>query len=92
MDKEPERGTCAFRIHIIYKADGMRRPLSFRQVVGARSVTEALRYVTAFIESAYESGFERITWSAENLDKPVQLKYVGGALAEEVERKVAEGS
>lgn len=73
---ELEDKAMAFRISLIYRADGMTRPLSFRQVVGGKSVTEALRFVVSFIGSAYESGFEVLTWSAENLDKPVELRYV----------------
>jgi hypothetical protein len=68
-------------------ADGMVRPLSFRQTVGAGSVTEALRLATRFIETAYESGFKVLSWSAENLDQPVHLKYVGGGFADEVTRQ-----
>jgi hypothetical protein len=67
---------CVFRIHLIYRADGMTRPLSFRQDVPARSVAEALQLAVNFIRSAYASGFETVTWSAENLDKPVVLRYV----------------
>jgi hypothetical protein len=85
---ETERRTGSnFRIHMIYRADGMTRPLSYRQVVGAKSVTDALAFVSHFIGSAYKSGFEVLTWTAENLDKPVQLKYVGGELADEVARQ-----
>lgn len=76
-----------FRIHLIYRADGMVRPLSFRQSVGARSVAEAVRLVSRFIGTAYVSGFEVLSWSAENLDKPVHLKYVGGGFADEVARQ-----
>lgn len=85
---ECERRTGAtYRIHLIYRADGMRRPLSFRQSVGAGSADEAVRLVTRFIETAYVSGFEVLSWSAENLDKPVHLKYVGGQFADEVARQ-----
>lgn len=73
---EEQQKPMAFRIHLIYRADGMTRPLSFRQVVGGRSVAEALAFVTQFIGSAYVSGFQVLTWTAENLDKPVELKYV----------------
>lgn len=85
-DSERDQG-ATFRIHLIYKADGMVRPLSFRQSVGASNVTEALRLATRFIETAYVSGFQVLSWTAENLDKPVHLKYVGGALADEVARE-----
>lgn len=54
------------RVHLIYKADGMTRPLSFRQVVPSTSVEVAVRYATGIISSAYESGFEVLTWTAEN--------------------------
>lgn len=81
-----------FRIHLIYVADGMLRPLSFRQTVGAGSVTEAVRLVTRFIETAYESGFTVLSWTAENLDKPVHLKYVGGGFADEVAKQRRDGN
>lgn len=73
-----------FRIHLIYTADGMLRPLSFRQTVGAKNVTEALRLVSRFVETAYESGFKVLSWTAENLDMPVHMKYVGGEFADEI--------
>jgi hypothetical protein len=73
-----------FRIHLIYIADGMTRPLSFRSAVPAVSCAEALHHTTRFIETAYDSGFKVLTWTCENLSKPVEVKYVGGAFADEV--------
>lgn len=64
----------------------MKRPLSSRQDVPAHSVTEALQLAVNFIRSAYVSGFEVLTWTAENLDMPVALKYVGGEFEEEVNK------
>jgi hypothetical protein len=81
-------GDQVFRIHIIYQADGMRRPLSSRQDVPASSCAEAVQLAINFIRSAYVSGFEVLTWTAENLSRPVHLKYVSGALAREVEGKL----
>lgn len=72
-----------FRIHLIYSANGMKRPLSFRQVVPAVNVTEAIQLASNFVRTAYESGFVVHTWTAENLDKRVEVKYVGGEFAEE---------
>jgi hypothetical protein len=65
-----------FRIHLIYRADGMTRPLSYRNVVAAKTVRDAVWFVTEFIKSAYASGFQVISWSAENLSRPVSLTYV----------------
>lgn len=67
-----------FRIHLIYRADGMTRPLSYRRDVPASSVDEAVRIVTEFIGSAYVSGFRIVTWSAENMTLPVEVKYTLG--------------
>lgn len=76
--------TIIFRIHLIYKADGMRRPLSSRQEVPAKTVAAAVQLAVTFIQSAYVSGFECLSWTAENLSKPVEVKYVGGAFAREI--------
>lgn len=77
-----------FRIHMIYRADGMTRPLSysFRHVVAAHSVGEAVALAQNYIGSAYKSGFEVLSWSAENLSLPVVIKYVGGQFADEVDK------
>lgn len=74
MQEKPK--LLKYRIHLIYKADGMTRPLSSRQTVPAYTVSEAVQLATHFIKSAYVSGFEVLTWSAENLSLPVEVKYV----------------
>lgn len=57
-----------FRIHLVYIADGMRRPLSSRQDVRADRAFEAVRTAEANLSSAYVSGYETISWTAENLN------------------------
>lgn len=65
-----------FHIHLIYRADGMTRPLSHRQVIAAKTVRDAVWFATEFVKSAYESGFKVLSWTAENLSRPVTLAYV----------------
>lgn len=57
-----------FRIHLIYIADGMRRPLSSRQDLPADSAREAVTKAETFISSAYTSGYQTVSWTAENLN------------------------
>lgn len=56
-----------FRLHLIYTADGMARPLSSRQDVPAETVREAVNLAENFISSAYFSGYVTLSWTAQNL-------------------------
>lgn len=60
-----------YRVHLIYIADGMVRPLSARQDVPAYTCREALEVAERRIETAYASGFKTLTWTVENRDKKV---------------------
>ena len=71
-----ERSLQTFRVHLIYKAEGMTRPLSFKRDLDAESCAEAVQLVVNEIRSAYRGRFETLTWTAENLSNPVELIYV----------------
>jgi hypothetical protein len=67
--------TQLYRIHMMYIADGMTRPLSYRHNFRDVSVYAAVESLRVFLENAYDSGFRLLGWSAENLSKPVEIKY-----------------
>lgn len=73
-----------FRVHLIYFADGMTRPLSHRMMTGAESSAKAVEIIVNFVRTAYVSGFKVVSWSCENLTA-AGPKLLGGALADEVE-------
>jgi hypothetical protein len=79
-----------FRIHLIYQADGMKRPLSHRQELRCVNAAEALQLTINYIRSAFVSGFKVLSWTAENLDAYPGFRYVGGAFADEVHREVVD--
>ena len=65
-----------YRVTLTYRADGMTRPLVYRQILDAEVAAEAVQLAVNEISSAYVSGFEVESWTLDYLDKPVLLRYV----------------
>ena len=78
-----------FRVTLIYIADGMKRALTSRQVVQAERVRDAVERVADNLRSAYESGFEVLSWVTENLDAR-EGRYVAGGPTGSLLKRVVE--
>lgn len=57
-----------YRVSLIYRADGMLRPLSHRTITRADTGAQAVDIAVSGLSSAYESGFNVLTWTVERLE------------------------
>lgn len=64
-----------YRVSLVYRANGMLRPLTHRVVGRAETVSQAVDVAVSSVSSAYESGFIVLSWTCEMLDKrPVKVR------------------
>jgi hypothetical protein len=80
-----------YRVHLIYQAEGMRRPLSSEQIIPTEMGAAAVQMAINFIRTAFIGNFEVLAWTLENLDMRPGFKAVGGAFAEQVQNGLVNG-